>query len=281
MILVTGASGNIGRPLVEQLVAAGAQVRAVTRDPAAAGLPAGTAVAGDPSRPETLADLLAGVEAVFVHPVAVGAAAAELLARAADAGARRAVLLSSGEVRDDVAEQTGALAVRHARLEDAVTGSGLDRTFLRPYEFATNLVRRWAGPIRGPGVVTGAYGQASAALVSERDVAAVAAAALLSPDHAGAVYRLTGPAALTRVEMLAVLAEVLDRPLRFREVPREEALADLVGRGMPRPVAEAVLDLEERSVHEPAVVADGVERATGRPARTFAEWAADHAADFS
>jgi uncharacterized protein YbjT (DUF2867 family) len=282
LFLVTGATGTIGRPLTELLLAEGAAVRAVTRDPRTARLPENAEVVrgGDRSSPDALADALVGVTAMFLNPAVVGDSAGKLLELARERGVERVVLLSSGTVQDRVAEQPDVLAVWHKQIEDAVTGSGLEWTILRATEFASNVISQWGQQIRG-GVVRGAYGGSTTAPVHERDIAAVAARALLSTRHGGATYLLTGPQSLTRVEMAGVLAAVLGCPLRFEEVARAQALLAMTGHGLPQPVAQTLLGLQERSVGRAAFVSSAVEQVTGRPALTFARWVADHAAAFA
>ena len=282
MILVTGATGNVGRPLVEMLVAEGQAVRAVTRDPAKAGLPAGAEVVqADPSDPDTLAAALNGVDAVFLNPIALGEGTHRLMELAREAGVTRIVLLSSGAVQDEVSEHHNALADWHKAIEDAVTGSGLPCTIIRPFEFAANCVGAWAQQVKFTGVVRGAYAKSTTAVIHEKDVAAVAAKALTSDGHAGAVYLLTGPESLTREEMVASIGQALGRDLAFEEIPREVAKKFVLeGTGFPEDVVDTMLSLQEHSVGHDAWLSPQVEEILGRPALPFAQWARDHVADF-
>src|SRR5262249_28886411 len=168
----------------------------------------------------------------------------------------------------------------HKRVEDAVTGSGLQWTIVRPTEFASNVLWQWAQPIRA-GVIRASYGEATTAPIHERDVADVAARALLSDRHAGVTYPLTGPQSLTRAEMVRILATELGRPLRFEEVPHARTLQAMIARGTPQSVAEAMLALQAQALGRPAFVSPAVEQVTGSPGRTFARWVADHAADLA
>ena len=146
MIVVTGATGNVGRNLVAGLAADGLAVRALTRDPAAARVPPGVeAVRFDWTMPETFAAAVADATAVFVNAAAVGGSAGEFLTAAKNGGARRAVMLSSFAVRDG--DQTYSIGTQHKNLEEAVKVSGLDWTFLRCGGFATNTLA-WAATIR-------------------------------------------------------------------------------------------------------------------------------------
>lgn len=161
MLLITGETGNIGRPLIDLLGAEGAEVRAVTCDPLAARLPAHIEVIeGDPSRPDTIASSLRGVTGRFINPEAVGDAAGELLELAREEGAKRVVMLSGLEV-DDATQD----------VEDALTGSGLERVILRPGRFASGTVILWSDQIRAGEIVHGPYARPAQAPIDPRDLA--------------------------------------------------------------------------------------------------------------
>jgi uncharacterized protein YbjT (DUF2867 family) len=194
MILVTGATGKVGRHLVAGLLAEGAPVRALTRRPASAGLPAGADVAlFDPGRPETIEAALSGTETIFLNASAVGSVLAPLLTAAGRAGVRRAVLLSSMLARD-----TGfAVGAQHKALEDAVAAALPDWVFLRCGGFDANTLA-WAPMIRAEGVVRAPYLDAATAPIAEQDIAAAAVRVLLDGGHASATYVLTGPESLTQ-----------------------------------------------------------------------------------
>ncbi|WP_345436401.1 NAD(P)H-binding protein [Actinoallomurus vinaceus] len=279
---MTGATGTIGRPLVDLLAGAGAKVRAVTRDPETAGLPAGVeVVAGDPSRPDTIAAFLDGVTAVFLHPRAAGQAAGDLLALARERGAERVVALAAINVDDDPAEQPSRFqGDRNKETEDAAVASGLEWVSLRPAGFAVNALRTWAPQVRAGDVVRGPYAGFAEPLIHERDIAEVGARALLDGGLAGRRLRLTGPRPLSHEQVVTVIGDVIGRPLRFEEVPPEVFARGLVQRGLPQPFVEALLARYARGAGPAEAVTDDVETVLGRPARTFAEWVADHAAAF-
>jgi uncharacterized protein YbjT (DUF2867 family) len=217
VILVTGATGNIGREVVNLLRAGGAKVLAVTRHPQTAVLPDGAVVVGgDPSRPQTLTQALPGVKAVFISPRALGdatagAATAELLELAAAQGAQRVVALSAVTVEDGGGEKRFADAFK--AVEDAVRASGLAWTILRCSEFDSNALV-WAPQIRAGGTVKGAYGEAASSPIHERDVAAVSALALMDATHAGHTYVLTGPQSLTQRERVRLIGEAIGKEVR-------------------------------------------------------------------
>jgi uncharacterized protein YbjT (DUF2867 family) len=282
MILVTGATGNVGRPLVDLLVAAGAEVRAVTRSPATAGLPArADVVEGDPSRPDTMDAALRGVTGLFINARAVRDAAGDLVALAREHGARRVVALSAINIDDDPANQPSRYnGDRNKEAEDAAVGSGLEWVSLRPNFYATNTIGLWAGQIRAGDVVGGPYPTSTVAPIHEHDIADVAAHALLTDDLLGQRPVLTGPQSLTLAEMVAAIGNALGRPLRYQEIPPEVARQAMVAHGFAEPFVTALLALQAAAVGTPAVTTGEVDKILGRPARTFAEWATDHAADF-
>ncbi|MFG1688541.1 NAD(P)H-binding protein [Nonomuraea sp. NPDC049269] len=282
MFLVTGATGIVGRPLVELLVSQGAKVRAVTRDPRASGLPDGVeVVAADPARPSTLASCLEGVTGLFLNPRAVGLAAPELLALAKERGVNRVAVLSAVNVDDDLDHQPSRFnGDRNKEVEAAAVASGLEWVSLRASSFAVNTLVAWGGQIRAGDVVRGPYANFSEAPVDERDLAEVGVRALLSDDLVGRKLQLTGPQSLTHEELVATIGEVLGRPLRFQEVPPEAVRQGMVGMGMNEAFVVALLGRYARGAGQPAPVTDEVDKALGRPARTWAEWVTDHAAAF-
>ncbi|GAB3400077.1 SDR family oxidoreductase [Flindersiella endophytica] len=275
MILVTGATGNVGRNVVAQLLDAGEQVRATSRDPGRATFPAGVEVVrADLAQPETLGPALEGVDKLFLFPAPGGldgfAEAAKL------AGVRHVVLLSAMMVsfgKPNPVEQW------HAAAERIVAESGATWTYLRPGQFMSNDLM-WAGMINADGTIRAAYGQAATAPVDERDIAAVAVAALREDGHEGKVYDLTGPESLTTVDRVRILGDALGRELRFDELTREQGIQALSAY-MPLPVIEATFDYWAGSVGSTAPTLPTVENVTGRPARTYAQWAADHASAFT
>ncbi|MFB4314923.1 NAD(P)H-binding protein [Actinomadura sp. 21ATH] len=281
MIVVTGATGVVGRPLVEFLVGDGADVRAVTRDAGAAKLPDGVEVVeGDPRSPATLAAALEGATGLFLHPRAAGDASAELAALAKERGVARVVALAAVNVEDDPADQPSRYrGDRNKEAEDAAVGSGLEWTSLRAGFFALNTLTMWGGQIGAGDVVHGPYAEATEAPVHERDLAAVAARALLTDDLVGRRPVLTGPRSLSYAEMLAAIGQAIDRPLSFREIPPDAFKAHMMGIGLPEAFADAYLAAIVKSVGRPALVTGEIEKILGRPALTFAEWAADHAGD--
>jgi uncharacterized protein YbjT (DUF2867 family) len=284
MIVVTGATGIIGRVLVDDLLTAGTSVRALTRDPDRAGLPAGVeTVRAELGNGQPLEPLLDGADALWLNPAAArGPAALDLVRAAATSGVQRIVLLSAAPISESPADQDNPILRWHAGIERAISDSGMDWTFVRSTAFAANTLM-WADQIRQGDVLYWPYADAIGALVHEKDIAAVASAALLDRDgtHRGAVYVITGSEALTRAEQLATIGRAIGRGLRYQEVPPEVALEQMTRTGLPREHAEGALKVTAATVGRPPQITPDVEKVTGRPALTFTQWVTDHVADFA
>ncbi|MGW2703095.1 NAD(P)H-binding protein [Streptomyces sp. NPDC001340] len=282
MILVTGATGTIGSDVVRQLAARGEKVRALTRDPARARVPAGVEVVrGDYLEPGSLDGATAGVTAVFLlrppgpeeeHDLA-------LVAAARAAGVRRLVKLSAIGTGDP---EVGPAGLWHAAGERAVRESGTEWTVLRPSSFASNTLS-WAQTVGRGEPVPNMTGDGESGVIDPRDVAEAAVWALLDDRHAGRTYTLTGPEAISVPGQAAVLASVLGRPVATRDLsPQETREHLLTAWGFDEAQAEGVLTGTAfvRGGGN-AVVTEDVPRILGRPARTYREWAQDHKGAFS
>ncbi|QKG23071.1 NAD(P)H-binding protein [Actinomadura verrucosospora] len=278
MFLVIGATAHFGRQAVEELVAAGAPVRALTRAPERAGLPKeAEVVQGDLTDPATLPAVLDGVEAAFLV-LPYGMDAGPLLEAARRAGVRRLVFLSSGAIVPDADRQPDVIAEYHRGVERAIEESGIEWTFLRLLFPAINSLT-FAMQLQGGDVVRMPYAGAAFSAVHERDVAEAAARILTGGGHAGRVHDLTGPESLTQAQQVAVLGAALGRRLTVEDLPPEPALEQM-SRFMDPEFLAALFGLMARAADGPAPVNDNVERITGCPARTYAQWVADHRADF-
>ncbi|HME16521.1 MAG TPA: nucleoside-diphosphate sugar epimerase, partial [Mycobacterium sp.] len=154
--------------------------------------------------------------------------------------------------------------------------SGLDWVSLRPAVFASNFVGMWSAQIRAGDVVGGPYAAASAAPIVETDIAAVAAQALLTDEFVGQHIPLTGPQAFTNSELVEIIGTVLGRPLRYLEVPPDVVRQRFIGLGLGAEFADAYTAMLAETVDKPALVTREVEKITGRPATTFAQWVSDH-----
>ncbi|WP_328560061.1 SDR family oxidoreductase [Streptomyces coelicoflavus] len=272
MIVVTGATGNIGRPLTRTLAETGEQVTAVSRHRAA--VPDGVRhVVADLAEPAGLRPALAGAKSLFLllsgdlH--ATGADPADIIAEAARSGVRRVVLLSTQGV---VTRPFGATRIAMRELEDTLRDSGLEWAVLRPGGFASNALW-WAESVRAQRLVAAPFGDVGVPVVDPADIAAVAAACLLEDRHTGGSYELTGPEVITPRGQTEALAAALGSPVAFRELTREEAGAAMA-RSMPTELADDTLDILGNPSPAELRVSPDVERVLGRAPRPFADWAA-------
>jgi uncharacterized protein YbjT (DUF2867 family) len=277
-MLVTGATGRVGREVVAQLLNTGVQVRALTRHPDLAGLPPEVEVVqGDLTDPASLDSCLDGIEAVFLVWTAPLGSAAAALGKLMQRARRMVLLTSPHKTAHPFFQQPNPMRGLHQELERLIEASRVERTFLRPGMFAANALPWWGPQVRAGEVVRWPHGAAATAPIHERDIAAVAVRALLEAGHDGAEYVLTGPASLTQREQVATIGEVLGRPLRFEEMSPEEAGREFAA---PAPVVNMLLDAWAAAIGQPAYRTNTVADLTGRPARTFQAWVADHAEAF-
>jgi uncharacterized protein YbjT (DUF2867 family) len=287
-ILVTGATGTVGRHVVRHLLDQGQKVRALTRNPATAGLPEGAeAVAGDVTDVRTLRRAFDGVTAA--HLITFGAGGY--------------LPLRNGRQIVDLAVELGVGRVtilggwQESTLEPAAADSPLEWTVLNPLQFMANFLTDWAEPLRTTGRVREPYGDRQSPPIDEYDIGAVAATVLAGGGHGGRTYRLTGPEILTPRRMIAILAEATGRDLRFEEITPDQARREwnepggrpelalfeaLEGDGThsDAELVEALLHIYGTPQERAVTLTGDVERVLGRPPRTFAQWAADHAHHF-
>jgi uncharacterized protein YbjT (DUF2867 family) len=275
--VVFGARGNVGRHVAAGLLAAGEQVRATSRDLGTASFPPQMqVVAADLERPETLPAALEGADKVFLYAKPEGVQG--FVAAATSAGVRHVVLLSSGAVVSSGAEHS-PIARLHRAVELAIEQSGLAWTFIRPGMFATNTLWWWANSIRTEGVVRAPYPDAQTAPLHEKDMAALAVAALTEPGHEQRAYTVYGPESLTLQQQVEHIGNAIDRDIIFEVISVEQARVEL-GKTMPPIGVEAILRLWTAGNGTPAPVSAIVEEITGRPGLSFARWAEDHADQF-
>lgn len=275
MILVTGATGSVGRLVVDELLAAGAPVRALTNNPTRAALPAEVEVIeGYLGRPESLPAALNGVGTVYLAPLPATVDEFAVLAR--EAGVRRVVTLS-GEPAEYEA-QGDPSGWHYYKVERAVEDAGFEWTHLRPGQFMNNTLD-WAASIKAESIVRGPYADAVQTPIDLRDIAAVAGIVLRDESYTGRKLVMSGPEALTQPEEVAAIGAAIGRELKFEELTPEETLerwAPLMGAETAQWLIDGFRMMAEyRMQPEPTV-----EEVTGRPAIPYREWAVANADAF-
>jgi len=275
MILVTGATGNVGGELVRALAGAGQQVRALTRAEAPAAFPPGVEqVTGDLNKPESMRAALAGADAMFLYPGYQDMAGT--LAEARQAGVGRVVMLSGSSAASG--DMTNAVSRYMIESETAVKESGLAWTMVRSFGFMSNTLQ-WVPQLRAGDLVRAPFAGVPVAVIDPFDIAAVAAAALTSPAHESRVYTVSGPESLRPADRARILGEVLGRDLRFEGQPDAEARAEMSA-AMPAAYVDAFFDFYVTGTLDESRPRPDVTDVTGRPPRTFRQWAQAHADAF-
>ncbi|MFF3907755.1 NAD(P)H-binding protein [Streptomyces sp. NPDC001848] len=280
-VLVTAATGNVGPHACAHLLRAGARVRALVLkdDPHVTRLPDGVEVYhGDLAVPESLDTPLEGVDGVFwMWPFfTLDVRTAPEVLRRIEERTRRIVLVSSVGVHIGLEPVDNNC---HAYLEQLIERTGLEWTFLRTTGFMANALG-FAPQIRAGDVVRFPYGAAARTPVHEGDLAEVGARSLLADGHAGRKYLVSGPEVLTQEQQVQIIGDVLGRGLRWQDVHADEARKQMVAAGWPPSYADGALDYFARLTREPEVGSSVVAQVTGRPARTFRQWAEEHAEAF-
>lgn len=280
-ILVTGATGRVGRMVIGELVEAGVPVRALTREPARASLPAAVeVVGGDFTVPESLDEPLREASAVFLVWTLPYDAAPAVIERIARYRPRIVFLSAPHRTQHPFFQQPNPMATLHAAIEQLIADAGLMSTVVRPGIFASNALHWWAPAIRAGRPVRWPYAAAETAPVDDRDVAAVAARALCEDAHVGGDYVLTGPQSLTQAEQVRIIGAAVGRDVAVEELSPEEFRIETAG-SWPPPVVEMLLTAWAATMGRPAYVTTAIADVLGRPAHTLHQWAVDNAGAFT
>jgi uncharacterized protein YbjT (DUF2867 family) len=275
MILVTGATGNVGGELVRALARAGQPVRALTRADDPQAFPPGVQqVTGDLNKPESMRAALAGVRGMFLYPGYQDMAGT--LAEARQAGVRQVALLSGSSAASG--DMSNAVTRYMIESETSVRQSGLAWTMIRSFGFMSNTLQ-WVPQLRAGDLVRAPFAGVPIAVIDPHDIAAVAAAALTSGGHEGRVYTVSGPEPLRPADRARILGEVLGRDLRFEGQPDDEARAEMSTR-MPAAYVDAFFDFYVTGTLDESRPRPDVADVTGEPPRTFRQWAQAHASAF-
>jgi uncharacterized protein YbjT (DUF2867 family) len=281
MILVTGATGNIGSELVKQLVAKGAPVRVITRDEKKVSHldPGVERVIGDRHDPSVVRKAAQGADKVFMLAILFDKnheADQLLIEEAKQAGAGQIVMISSGTVRIE----TNAIGRLHREKEELIEQSGISWTLLRPGGFMSNSLQ-WADTIKSQSKVFNPAGNGKTAPISPYDIASVAAVALTSPGHEGKAYDLTGAELLSTPEQVEILSKVIGKPIDCVDIPVEVAAERAIASGLPEVLAKSLAELWVQVRKEGGgFQTNEVERLTERPAQTFETWCREHRSAF-
>lgn len=280
MILITGASGNVGREVLKQALVVGLKIRATFQSAdVAAKAPAGLeGVIMDYAKPETIRPALHGVEKIFLvgPPVRdLPALEANFVKEVRAAGRRHIVKLSALGGRESM------FPSGHRDSEENIEASGLPYTFLRPNGFMQNLVNYNAGTIRSQNAFYGCQGNGAVSVVDIRDIAAVAVIVLAATGHEGKSYSLTGGEALSNWQVAEKISGVAGRKISYVDLPPAEFKKAVLSAGIPEWSADALLDLQRFYREGKATpVSDDVERLTGRKPIAFDQFAHDYAFAF-
>jgi (4-alkanoyl-5-oxo-2,5-dihydrofuran-3-yl)methyl phosphate reductase len=281
MILITGATGNIGSQLVNQLVTKGEPVRVISRDEKKVSHldPAVQRVIGDRHDPSLVRKAAQGADKVFMLAVLFDKnheADRLLIEEAKQAGAGQIIMISSGTVRIE----TNAIGRLHREKEELIGQSGISWTFLRPGGFMSNSLQ-WADTIKSQSKVFNPMGKGKTAPISPYDIARVAAVALTCPGHEGKAYDLTGAELLSTPEQVEILSKVIGKPIDCVDIPVEVAAERAIAAGLPHALVKSLAELWVQVRKEAGgFQTNEVERLTGQTAQTFETWCREHRSAF-
>ena len=279
MILITGATGHIGKELIPELQALEQSIRVLVRDERKVAHldPCIERAVGDLKNPDSLNPAMRGVEKIFLVTFETQQDV-NVIEAAKQAGVRHIVKLSTLEAT----EHKIKVGKWHYEREELIRASGLDWTFLRPGMFMSNSIEWWAETIKGQGSVFFPGGKKGrVAPVDPREVAKVAAVALTQPGHSGQAYELTGSELFTIGEMVQVISLVLGKPIQYVDIPPIAAKLFMLRNGMDRTLVNALMEmLASLRKNEGAIVTNTVQQVTGWAPRTFEEWCREHIKDF-
>jgi uncharacterized protein YbjT (DUF2867 family) len=276
MILITGASGNVGGETLKQAAAAGLPVRAAYQSSEKAqSAPRGVdTVLLDYAKPETIRPALKGIATVFLVSPAVANLAeleANVTRECGPAGVTRIVKLSALGGRQAIFPSS------HHDSEEHIERSGVPYTFLRANGFMQNVAAFYGETIRSQGTFYAAQGDGAVSHVDVRDIAAAAVKVLSVAGHEGKTYALTGPEALTNEQMAQTLSRVAGREIKYVDLPPAEVKKAMLAAGIPEWSADAVLDLQRLYREGKASqISPDVAGLTGRKPRSFEEYARDY-----
>ncbi len=282
MILVTGASGTVGKAVLKEVAKTGEEHRAMYRSAIeAAKAPPGTAtVIADFSKKDTLAPALEGVASVYLVCSPIPQLVElewNMIDACAAASVKHVVLNSAMGARDYLK----SFPSWHRRVEDKLKSTRISFTILRPNSFHQNVLAYFAPSIRSQGAFYGSMGSAPVSFLDVRDIAAVAAKALAGGEHCGKIYELNGPEALTYAELAAKIAKHSGRAVQYMDIPADAQRKAMLEQGMPEWQADALLDLQAYYTGGKGGKVDGLlEELLGRSPITMDQFLAEFSNEF-
>ncbi|MFF4768780.1 NAD(P)H-binding protein [Streptomyces sp. NPDC001255] len=280
MILITGATGNVGNFLTRLLHERGCELRILVRDPArSTDLPDSIERAvGNLDNADDVAKAVEGVDAIFLMHHGAGTQQTQNVINAARKAAKppHIVLLSSAGARLMPLSDNPLIGQALADREELLNESGLPVTFLRPNAFASNVLP-WVEDIR-TGKVVNPTGDGRMVFITPEDIARCAAVCLTEEGHAGKGYDITGPEALTTAEAAAVISEITGQAIEVENISPAEYARRQIAEGVPEAMADGLASLNRVfELGRSAYVTDGVKNLTGRAPETFRHWCEVHA----
>lgn len=278
MLLIAGGRGKVAQATIAQLADRGYGVRIASREPENVLAPAGCEVVAAGTTAQEWEGVLAGVERAFVYADPTGLEA--FLAASSGQSVERVVLLSATGIDDAPDDTASPIVAMHRSAEQALVAHALDWTIVRAAGFATNALQ-WATTVRQHRRVEAAFPEAHANLIHERDIADVVALAMTATGQEllGETVEITGPQSLTQREQVTAIGAAIGEPVDFVEIPEADYRRVLGQWGDERLVGTLLNELRE-ATGRPAQITSTVQDLTGHPARSFRQWAVDHAADF-
>lgn len=282
MIFVTGGTGMVGGEIVRLLSQNGTAARALVRNPKnAKNLPVITWVTGDLAKPETLPAAFEGAKTLFlISSISEDTVALQhnAIEAAREAGVTHIVKLSAFGASN---HSKAPISLWHYQIEQEIQESGMEWTILRPHHFMQNLLAQTDYIIKD-GVVYSDSGDGKIPFIDARDIAAVAAVTLTKPGHYGKKYVITGSEALSYRQATEIISDTIGKPLRFVDESPDAARKRRERDGYPTAIIESFLATSayQRAGGKTVTITSVVSDLTGRPPRTFSEFARDHVALF-
>jgi uncharacterized protein YbjT (DUF2867 family) len=284
VITVTGSTGTIGSELVRLLSDAGAPTRAVVRNVSKIRpLPGVVWLRADLHDGDVLEPVIAGTTRLFLlsdNEPGFGRLQIAALGAAQDLGVAHVVKLSALGASS---HSNSTIAREHWEVEQALQQTTMTWTILRPHAFMQNWLGDVAESVRAEGVIYSPIGDGRVPFIDTRDIAAVAAEALLRPEaHAGRKYFLTGGEAVGLAELAVALSEATGKTVTYRPISMEEARARMTARRIPAPMIDAMVAIAayQKAGGPTSKVSDSVQRILGRPPRTIRDFARDYSREF-